>query len=106
MILAKVNRVLQFNRLRWLKSCIDKNTELRNAATTNFEKEFFKLMNNSFYGKTIEHVRNRVEILLLNKATIRNGEEKIIRYQLKPNFVRTVELNENLKAIKLNKKTI
>src|SRR5438552_6544849 len=106
MILAKVNRVLQFNRLRWLKSCIDKNTELRNVATTDFEKDFFKLMNNSFYGKTIENVRNRVDIHLVNNAITIKGEEKIIRYQSKPNFVRTVEFNENLKAVKLNKKTI
>src|SRR5277367_2770860 len=63
-------------------------------------------MNNAFYGKTIENVRNRVDIHLINNSNTPTGEDKIIGYQSKPNFMRTVQFNDSLNAIKMNKKTI
>ena len=65
MVLKKVHRGIKFNERPWLEDYIQLNTDLRAKGTTDVEKDFSKLMNNSVFGKTMENVRNRVDVRLV-----------------------------------------
>ena len=82
MIVDKVYNVISFKQSRWLEKFINFNTQKRNQAVNNFEKDFYKLLNNAFYGKTMENVRNRLKIKFFKKDDYR----EIIKQQSKLTF--------------------
>ena len=67
MIVDIVHDIISFKQSRWLEKCINFNTQKRNQAVNVFGKDFYKLLKNAFYGKTMENVRNRLEIKFFRK---------------------------------------
>ena len=91
--LTKIYRVLSFNQSPWLKTYIDFNTRQRTNAKNAFEKDFFKLMNNSVFGKTMENIRKREDIKLVT------NEKQLLKMTSKPTFINSKIFNENLVAV-------
>ena len=95
--LKKVHRVIEFNQEAWLKKYIDMNTELRKKASNDFEKDFFKLMNNAVLGKTMENVRKHRDIKLVKTDYKRS---KLVS---EPNYHTMKLISENLSIIEIKK---
>ena len=100
MKLKKIHRGIKFIEFAWLKSYIDMNTNLRTQAKNNFEKDFYKLMNNSVFGKTMENIRNRVNVKLVNT------KEKLKKLVAKPNYRSCKIFNENLVSVHMKKTSL
>ena len=96
----KVHRVLEFNQSPWLKQYIDFNTVKRTQAKNSFEKDFFKLMNNSVFGKTMENIRKRLDVRLVT------DDKKLLKMASKPTYVSSKIFNENLVAVHKIKETL
>ena len=100
MKLKKVHRALEFNQSPWLKEYIDFNTVKRANAKNSFEKDFFKLMNNSVFGKTMENLRKRVDVKLVT------DEKKLLKWVSRPTYVSCKIFNEDLVAVHKIKETL
>ena len=94
---TKIHRVISFNQSRWLAPYIALNTDLRTNAKNNFEKDFFKLMNNSVFGKTMENIRNRKDIKLVT------SKQQALKLIAKPNFKHRTIFTENLISVHMSK---
>ena len=97
---TKVHRVLKYDQSPWLKQYIDFNTEKRKNAKNAFEKDFFKLMNNSVFGKTMENIRKRVDVRLVT------DKKKFLKLTSKPTYVSSKIFNESLVAVHKIKETL
>ena len=95
--LKKVHRVIQFNQKAWLKPYIDINTKFRIEAKNEFEKDFFKLMNNSVFRKTMENVRNHRDIKLVT------SDKRRKRLVSEPNYHSHKKFSDHLMAIEMKK---
>ena len=96
--LTKIHRGIKFKESKWLEKYIDKNTKLRAEVKENeFKKDFFKLMNNSVFGNTMENISNRVDIELVNDKI------KAEKLAAKPNFKHCDIFSENLVSVHMKK---
>ena len=96
-LLKKVHRLIKFRQVAWMKPYIDMNTKLRKDAKNEFEKDFFKLMNNSVFGKTMENVRKHRDI----KLVVTNARRK--KLVSEPNYHKCKQFSENLMPIEMRK---
>ena len=78
--LKKVHWVIEFQHSEWMKAYIMLNTRLRKDAKNEFGKDFFQLMNNSVFGKTMENIRNHKDMKLVT------SNKKYLKYVMKPHF--------------------
>ncbi|XP_073231598.1 uncharacterized protein [Porites lutea] len=97
MRITAVHRGISFYQRPWMEPYIRKNTELRKTAANSFEKDFFKLMNNSVFGKTIENIRKRQNIELVD------NRKKAAKLTSRPNFERVTIFDKNLIAVHMKK---
>ena len=99
--LKKIHEGIKFIESEWMKPYIEMNTNLRTKAKNNFEKDFFKLMNNSVFGKTMENIRNRVDVKLVNT------KEELKKLVAKPNLKSPPKIfSENLVSVHMKKTSL
>ena len=98
--LKKIHRVIEFNQKAWLKPYIEMNTELRKLAKNDFEKDHFKLVNNSVFGKTMENIRKHRDIKLVTT------DKKRSKLVSEPNYHTINLISENLSIIEMKKNKI
>ena len=98
LILKKVHAVICFNHAAWLKPYIDMNTKLRRQAKNDFEKDYFKLKNNSAFGKTMENIRKHRDIKLVNN----DKQRKILASE--PNYHATQTISKDLLVMQMRKR--
>ncbi|XP_069134582.1 uncharacterized protein [Argopecten irradians] len=97
MKLTNVHRILAFKQSHWLKPYIDYNTQNRKHSRNSFEKDFYKLMNNSVFGKTMENLRKRMDVKLVN------SEKKAMKLTCKPTFHEFRIFSEDLVGVHMLK---
>ena len=95
--ITAVHRGISFFQSAWMEPYIRKNTELRKKAANSFEKDFFKLMNNSVFGKTIENIRKRQNIELVDNC------KKALKKVNQPNFQRATIFDKNFIAVHMKR---
>ena len=98
--LVKIRKGVKFEERAWLREFIDINVKLRQDAKNTFEKNFFKLMNNAVFGKTMENLRKRQNIELVC------DDKKFVKLVAKPNYGHTTRFNENMVGVHMKRTKI
>ena len=98
--ITKVHRVLAFKQLPWLKAYIDFNTHHRSLSDSGFLRDFFKVMNNSVFGKTQENLRKRVQVDLITDAAV------LRKRVAKPSFCRGIPITDCLTVVQCKVQTL
>ena len=98
--MTKVHRVLAFDQSAFMKAYIDKNTDKRKQAKDDFEKDFFKLLNNSVFGKTMENVREHIDLKLVT------NQHRLKKLAAKPNCKFFERINDELALVNMGKQKV
>ena len=93
MKLTKIHKALEFKQSDWMKKYIDFSTEKRMKAANDFEKDFFKLMINSVYGKTMENLLERINVRFVN------NEKNFLKFTSKPIYITNKIFGKDYAAI-------
>ena len=101
--LKKIWRAIQFCQKAWMKEYIEFNTVMRQQANTNFEKDFFKLMNNAVFGKPMENVRNYRDVKLLSET---KDQQKFLKLVASPRYLESKVFNNSLVAVHMGRQTV
>ena len=96
MKLTKIHKLFKFKQSDWMKKYIDFNIQKRTNAAKGFEKDFFKLTINSVYGKTMENLRKRINIRLVN------NEKDVLKYTSRPNHITQISKSYHINQILLD----
>ena len=91
--LTKIHRVLKSKQSNWMKKYIDFNTEKRKNAANSFEKDFFKLIISSVYGKTMENLQKRINVRLVT------NKKDFLKYTSRPTVITHKIFDKNSAAI-------
>ena len=97
LVLERIHRPIEFKQSAWMKEYIDFNTRLRTAAINDFKEDFYKLMNNLVFGKTMENIRKHRDIKLVN------NREAYLKAVMKPNFKSGTLFGTNLMGCEMGK---
>ena len=100
LIVTKIHRILSFRQRPWLKPYIEHCTEQRRAAKTKFETDLYKLLANAVFGKSMEQMRNRINVRLIS------DRNKALKAISKPTFLHSEIINEDLVMIRAKKMKI
>ena len=100
LILKRIHQAIGFNQSAWLALYINFNTQLRTKTNNNFEKDFFKLMNNSLFGKTMKNIKKHKDINLVT------NQEAYFKRMMKPNVKSVIPFSENLMGCEMEKISI
>ena len=102
MKVTKIHTIYRFKQSLWLEKYINHNTQKRTKAKTNFEKDLYKLMNNAFFGKTMENVRERTNLEFIPHTNI----DQIIKRQSKLSFKGIVNHYSEFSIYKFDKEKV
>ena len=97
LIVRKIHRGIKYHQRVWMAPYIAVSHEMRGQAKTPFEKDVFKLMNNSVVGRTCENQKKRTSISLVT------NEQKFRQLVAKPQFMDARIYSENLRAVECQK---